>query len=405
LFVATLAAGFAVEWYRASSEARQARRELLVSAAQLKDSEQARALQRGQLETANLRLQELEKGAAAAKSPATGGRGMFRTLDVLLGFAVLVLLVSFAGMLITYALVELLSLRAKHLRRGVAEVLQGLDPGIPTRIADDLGMAILRRPSVAGDGHKPGSVIFRDQFARLLLEIAAESERPEYAGTAQHILARNDVRNAGEMLGEVDANMARLALSYPELTESERQNLAFASAGQSRFVTVVNERFDRAMDRVTDRFGRDARLYVFGVSLLFAIIVQFDAFSVLNRMFLDPDTRIALIKGTLAPEGTLLQQTGLQSLRLDATAEFFLAPANFHQWVSAWQHLNPMGLVLSAILLAIGAQFWYNALKNLLGLRSVAEAREAEERAWRQTPGVREVPSLAPEPPKSVAGL
>jgi hypothetical protein len=392
--VATLAAGFAFEWYRASSEARQARRELLVSAAQLKDSEQARALQRGQLEAANARLQELEKGAAAVKSSATGGRGMFRTLDVLLGFAVFVLLVSFAGMLITHALVGLLGLRAKHLRRGLAEVLQRLDPPIPAGMAEDIGMEILRNRSVAGDEHKPGSVIFRDQFARVLLEIAAESE-----GTAvQSILARNGVPNAVEMLRQVEKNMARLALSYPELTESERQNLALASAGQNRFIAVLNERFDRAMDRVSDSFGREVRLWVFAVSLVFALIVQFDAFAVLNRMFIDPDTRVALIRAaaTAAPE--------VDKLRLDATTRIFSAPASLPQWVSGWQNINPIGLVLSAILLAIGAQFWYNALKIVLGLRSVAEGREQEERAWRQMPREREAPSLAREPPSAVTG-
>src|SRR4029079_3355310 len=43
-------------------------------------------------------------------------------------------------------------------------------------------------------------------------------------------------------------------------------------------------------------------------------------------------------------------------------------------------HPHPAGLLVSILLLSLGAPFWFNALKNLVELRSVIAKKEQNER-------------------------
>jgi hypothetical protein len=224
------------------------------------------------------------------------------------------------------------------------------------------------------------------------------------------------------MLSQVEANAARLAVSYPEQTESERQNLAMLAAGHTRYVTVLNEWFDRTMDRVSDGYSRRVQAIVFSIGFAVALAVQFDTFAVLNRMFIDADLRVAVIQGAAVPQGTApardpadFEQARLESLdrstrerlgqlRHEAVAPFLSVPSSPRGWLNNFSQVNLIGLILSAVLLTVGAQFWYNALKNVLGLRPLAARREIEERAMRQMPGVsRPAPSITSISAKAVA--
>ena len=54
-------------------------------------------------------------------------------------------------------------------------------------------------------------------------------------------------------------------------------------------------------------------------------------------------------------------------------------------WLPNWKRVNLLGVMLSALMLSLGAPFWYNALKNLVRLRSVIAGKDDDQRANRQT--------------------
>ena len=60
-------------------------------------------------------------------------------------------------------------------------------------------------------------------------------------------------------------------------------------------------------------------------------------------------------------------------------------PANFDERLARWRATNVPGVLLTSLLLSLGAPFWYSALKQMLQLRSVVAARDDEQRAARQT--------------------
>jgi hypothetical protein len=74
---------------------------------------------------------------------------------------------------------------------------------------------------------------------------------------------------------------------------------------------------------------------------------------------------------------------------MDGPAAYAIMPQNWN-----WNPAKIPGIALSAMLLSLGAPFWYNALKDLLGLRPVLAQKEQAHREQRQS--ARDAVSSAP---------
>ena len=60
---------------------------------------------------------------------------MLKSLDVLIGLVVVLLALSMAVTVITQAITTILNSRGKHLKRGLQDLLQQLDPALRRRSA------------------------------------------------------------------------------------------------------------------------------------------------------------------------------------------------------------------------------------------------------------------------------
>ena len=60
---------------------------------------------------------------------------MLKSLDVLIGLVVVLLALSMAVTVITQAITTILNSRGRHLRRGLADLLQQLDPALTATIS------------------------------------------------------------------------------------------------------------------------------------------------------------------------------------------------------------------------------------------------------------------------------
>ena len=54
------------------------------------------------------------------------------------------------------------------------------------------------------------------------------------------------------------------------------------------------------------------------------------------------------------------------------------------EWLARWQKVNYVGVAAGALLLTLGAPFWFHVLKDLLKLRSAMAGQESQDRAQRQ---------------------
>jgi hypothetical protein len=69
---------------------------------------------------------------------------------------------------------------------------------------------------------------------------------------------------------------------------------------------------------------------------------------------------------------------------LSTTGIITLPSAGLKEWWDGFQHVSFYGMLLTALLLSLGAPFWYNVLGRLLQLRSVLAAKDDAQRAERQ---------------------
>jgi hypothetical protein len=392
---------------------------------------------------------------------------MLKSVDILIGLAVIMLVVSMAVTLITQAITNLLQSRGRHLRRGITDLLEQLHPGMTQAFASSIAEMVLTHPLIRVSQRQLGTVVHREELTKLLMQLAAHPEpttgnssfrdpsSPAVTGSLKEralealrkllresgiegpaktsgslkekilevlrkllrengiedpaketgrlrekslevlrkLLKENGIDDPAKTLENVRALALQLEKSNPELANNVRQNLAILHEASSQFVAKMNAGFDPIIDRVAERFTFSTRIVTFFSALLVAVALQLDTVSLVNRLAMDDTLRNALVQQVLASQANgsrqdpgnnpdaeskeysaLLAKTGLISL-----------PSNLGDWRNHWAEVNLSGVVISTLLLSLGAPFWYNALSNLLRLRSVLAKKDDEQRSERQS--------------------
>jgi len=108
-----------------------------------------------------------------------------------------------------------------------------------------------------------------------------------------------------------------------------------------------------------------------------------------------PSSSAATGTGTAAATPPASNQTPATSLstsevqkqyyNLLSTAGLITLPTDWQTWVDKWTLAKVPGILLSALLLSLGAPFWYARLQDLLKLRSTVAQNDAIQRQTRQT--------------------
>ena len=151
------------------------------------------------------------------------------------------------------------------------------------------------------------------------------------------------------------------------------------SEASSEFVARTNAWLDETMDCVGHEFSRHTRLVTLAVAALVALTVQLDALDLLRRLALDDRARQALVARA---EASGEPAASVADLRQWARSGYAVLPEN---WRAEWKRGKLPGIILSMLLLSLGAPFWYNALKDLVGLRPVLARKEQAHREQRQS--------------------
>jgi len=261
------------------------------------------------------------------------------------------LLLSAAVTMLTQAVTGALGWRGRNLVRGLVTILNQVDPKITAFCARQIVLGVVRHPLIARAEGKPGTVIQREELTRILLELGAGHEPggkslDEYARlTLKRTLETNGIADPAQVLENIHLLGLKLEALRPEWPSAARHGIAIATEAPSQFAGCIHACFDETMDRVTERFARHTRSVAALVALVVAAGLQLDAFDLLRR-----------------------------------ANNYAIVPEN---WTWSWAKLP--GIALSAILLSLGAPFWYNALKDLVGLRPVLARKEQAYREQRQS--------------------
>jgi len=343
---------------------------------------------------------------------------MLKTIDILLGITVVMLIASMAVTVLTQFVTGLLNTRGKHLLRGLGDLLQQIDPALERQIADQIARAVLTHPMISSVQQRPGNTIHREELTKLLMDIAAGNAPHAISDNVkpvlQQLLANNGISDPAGTLDKVRAYALQLELTSPELASNVRHNIALIKEANSKFVAKINSWFDQTIDRVSDRFTATTRVITVLCSIVVVLAIQLDTLDVINRLSLDDGLRNALVAKAFALDKSLLASESLNVSHVDgakaitpteqtaiATANslgdvkmkiaglqdlgIINVPTSTEEWLKRWQQSNPAGMIFTVFLLSLGAPFWYGALKNLLKLRGNSADKDDEQRYGRQT--------------------
>jgi len=345
---------------------------------------------------------------------------MLKTVDIFIGLSLVMLLVSMIVTVLTQAATALLSSRGKYLMKGVADMLGQLNPDMPREIAEEISQKVLTHPLVSGVNGKLGTVIHREELTKLLLELGAADGPQKLSNEAQAALQSALVKNGicrngnpeeiqaqvREKLENIRSLALQLELSHPELANAARARVAFLQQANSQFLAKINLWFDPTMDRSSERFTAHARTVTFFAGLAVALALQLDTAALVSRLSTDAELRKSLVdiaqkQAAAGPPGAqqqspdgpmVIQLTDMdkQNLKDVMVNNIVGIPQGMSDWLSRWHWDNcvmkSLGILLTALLLSLGAPFWYGALQNLLRLRSLLAGKDDQQRQDRQAP-------------------
>jgi len=346
---------------------------------------------------------------------------MLKSLDILIGLVVILLALSMAVTVITQCITAMVNSRGRHLRRGLVDLLQQLDPALTQALSHEVATKILSHPLVSGSntpipaspdglsrvrkllgGPRLGNVIHREEFTKLLMAFAAGQNTTQLDFSARAALVtameRNGIVDPAAALKNIREVALQLEKSSPELSHMARQNLAILHAAQSDLVGKINNWFDQSMDRTSQRFTASTRAITFAGAFIVAFVLQVDTPAVVNRLAGDDLLRAAFVSqagavyatGSATPDTPEPNNLALESVTrnyqafLAANGLIRIPSSGLKEWWAGFRAINVFGVLLTALLLSLGAPFWYSTLGSLLQLRSVLATKDDAQRAERQ---------------------
>ena len=186
--------------------------------------------------------------------------------------------------------------------------------------------------------------------------------------------------------------MPRWAMPAPASSTNENAICVVAKMRSRRLVPGV-------MDRTSQRFTASTRAITFAGAFVVAFGVQVDTPLLVNRLAADDALRQAFVQQAIAthkpqtPPGDVTNddEAKAQEYRAFLAEKGVITLPGAGGWYASLKAANYFGLLITALLLSLGAPFWYSALGNLLQLRSVLAVKDDAQRMRRIGPGSSEV--------------
>lgn len=308
------------------------------------------------------------------------------TLDVVIGLVLLYSLLAILASTINEFLASLAEWRSKNLEIGLRNLLDGNDAA---------GAALLDRfyehPLIRGlhtrrffapggpNSSKKPSYIPARLFVSALEDILLPTDRQAGPQTLQ------DLRASASALPPGDTRDALIAL------------LDGAGGDLKKGREAIEHWFDDAMDRLSGWYKRQVQVIIFVISLATAFALNADTLTITNTLIHNPEIRAFVVARaeqvavqTPGPNGetpeasfkevqTALEDVGSLQLPLG--------------WKNGWEDLRAVlpwtdlqafvlklvGILVTAVAMSFGSQFWFDLLNRLVGLRGAIKPKKADE--------------------------
>ncbi len=325
---------------------------------------------------------------------------MLAYFDTIFGFSVIMLGISLLITILNQIVSGLFAHRGANLRWGLETLFKQTGPkvaGYPilAQKARVLSEIVLTHPLISDSifSTNPKSVLLvrkRPGLFGLLKrwQLASGIKAAELASVLQHVV---DNRPPDLPMGIHAALRHELNrwLQQPS-TETVRAGalaaaggpappaLAVQVAGNSPAAGNLDALHDQIMDRVSQRFTTRMRIWTVGFAFTIAGTFCVDSVKLIRGIYKNDGARAQLVNAAPQTVATALQVTAgvsdndkrmkeagqlLSTVSTQCLPEFSpVAWKDADEW-------TPLGVLISALLLSLGAPFWFNTLKSLTSLR------------------------------------
>ena len=339
---------------------------------------------------------------------------MLDHLDTLISFVVIISGVSVVVTTLTQMASAALGLRGSNLRWGLKTLIEQLDPALKEH-APTLAARVLQHPLISDSSFsgfrtrliarwKLASTIRKEELLEILHRLSTADGEGTAAGgepwrvALQGALDRFDRTAVEQLVAGVRA--------LPPAGGSGAKSVEDMVKAAAVLPRNIDEWFAPVMDRVSQRFALHTRVWTVAFSLLLAFALHLDAFRVMAQLSSDAELRgrIASSADTLRaradlPTGaSVTSETDparreligsadkLQSLLTDQMSFRLIPdpfPDPFYDYrTTGWMHF--WGVLVTGMLVSLGAPFWFNALKTLCNLRPTVASRVDKEKGAQQ---------------------
>lgn len=343
-------------------------------------------------------------------------------LDIAIGLSFVYFLLSLLTVTIAELIARIFALRSGTLVDAIRNLLadenlnkEFWDHPLIKRLAQEKGWAI-------GEGNHKPSYIPANKFALVLLDII----RDKVNSDREAFQSSDEVRDAVKVL------------PIPEDLRKMLLVLLGANVSIDSVQLDLATWFDEYMERVSGWYKRKSQTINLVLGLALALMLNVDSLAIFNSLSTDPALRAAAVEVATKyvndqspPVQTTQPVTGTQQvpdlnepigkiLELERTLAQLNLPLS---WAPADKKIpvdltgwfyKIAGLLITALLVSLGAPFWFDLLTRFVGLRSSGKAPPTTSEEATKPPGgdrtrkVNDVPKPVvekPPPGDTLAGL
>lgn len=350
---------------------------------------------------------------ATAPTSTTGVYGVLgsQALETAIGLVMMFFILATAASTVTESISRAMSKRAKDLEKSIAALLEGdnlqqlLDGKDRKAQKDQIDKCLewLKGTSIwqgvaASSGKnvrrqaKGPSYLSAKQFADAVAEML--THHPQSApppATADPVLeTAESARVAGQGSPDPAAieSTPHTATHDPVHADSLPANLqrrldALVAEGRTDLLSLksgIETWFDEAMSRTEGAYKRWATVILFVVGLLLAVGLNLSTLSVASALWADPVTRDAVANAASGQAGSgsnditsvAAATNKVTSLQIPGgwTVEHRKVWSSAHWYTVTWDRTSDLiGWLLTAVLVMLGAPFWFDILGRLVSLR------------------------------------
>ena len=292
-------------------------------------------------------------------------------LDVAIGLIFVYLLLSLMCSALQELLATVFKLRAKNLEAGIRNLLD--DPNAKG-VADQL-LAHPLIKKLAKKGKKPSYIPSRT-FALALMDSIKD---PNTSGSPI-ALAKTSVSKLPK--GELQVSLLVLIEDAEGDVEKIRNN--------------IESWFDDKMDRASGWYKRKAKLFMFGIAMVLAVVLNVDSIHVATTLWKDQGLRQALVtqaqgfsateQASGLPYSEIKKELGSLKLPIgwgqrltstDSAAANKSKPKTDNEQNGLWTGVVCLfGWLITALCVSLGAPFWFDALGKALSVRAAGKKPE-----------------------------